>query len=267
MFCRTQLLLLVLFITGVLPAATAQTAPLGGRTPVLYIIGDSTVRNGVKGLEGWGDAIAPYFDASRIRIVNRAIGGRSSRSYLTEGRWAAVRALLKPGDFVLMQFGHNDGGPVEHGTGRASLKGNGSQTVTITHAKTGKKEVVHTYGWYMRKYITDTEARGAIPIVVSPIPRNMWHGSRVNRNNRDYGLWAAEAAHQTGAWFINLNRIIARFYNAMGPIFVKHLFPGDHTHTSPIGAALNADCVVQGIRVLLGCPLQAYLLKEIGAKY
>src|SRR5262249_44023918 len=80
--------------------------------PTLYIIGDSTVNNSTKDQMGWGTVIPDFFDTSKIRIENRARGGRSSRTYLTEGLWDQILAEIKPGDFVLMQFGHNDGGAV-----------------------------------------------------------------------------------------------------------------------------------------------------------
>src|SRR3989454_9594866 len=74
------------------------------RLPTLFIIGDSTVKNSGKGLLGWGDAISSLFDQTKIKIDNRARGGRSSRTYVTEGLWDQVLAELKPGDFVLMPF-------------------------------------------------------------------------------------------------------------------------------------------------------------------
>src|SRR5260221_1596631 len=107
-----------------------------------------------------------YFDKTKSIVANRAIGGRSSRTYLTEGLWDKVLAGMKPGDFVLMQFGHNDGGPLTGGRARASLKGNGEETQEVTDEKTDKKELVHTYGWYIRKYVTDAKAKGAMPIVL-----------------------------------------------------------------------------------------------------
>jgi lysophospholipase L1-like esterase len=235
------------------------------KLPTLFIIGDSTVKNGTRGLEGWGDAISPYFELSRINIENRARGGRSSRTFLTEGLWASVLSQMQPGDFVLMQFGHNDGGPIDHGTARASIKGIGDETQTVTDAVTGKTEIVHTYGWYLRKYIDDARAKGVIPIVLSPIPRNIWSKeNKVLTNEKDYGGWAASVAHSEGAPFIDLNRIIASYYDEMGPIIVKTFFPGDHTHTDPAGAALNADCVVQGLRKLQDCSLKVFLKPEIG---
>ena len=231
--------------------------------PTLYIIGDSTVKNGTKGLQGWGDPIAEDFDPVKITVVNRARGGRSSRTYLTEGLWASTLTELKPGDFVLMQFGHNDGGFATAGAGttgyRASLKGSGDETQDVTDSKTGKTETVHSYGWYMRRYIADAKAKGALPIVLSPVPRNIWNGGKVSRNSGDYGKWAMQAATAESVPFVDLNVIIADHYDALGPDKVKLFFPGDHTHTSPDGAALNAASVIEGLKKLPNCPLCADL--------
>ena len=237
-------------------------APAG--PPPLFIIGDSTVKNPTAGLRGWGDSIESYFDTSKIKIENRARGGRSSRTYRTEGLWDAVLAEMKPGDFVLMQFGHNDGGPVQGGTGRASLKGNSDETQEIADEKSGEKEVVHTYGWYIRKCLADAKAKGATPIVLSPVPRNIWtDDGKVARASKDYGQWAAEAAKAEGADFIDLNDRVARRYEAAGPEKVKKEYFGqDHTHTTPAGAELNAAAVVEGIRGLKDCPLARCLVDD-----
>ena len=81
--------------------------------PSIFIAGDSTAapNNGTP-IQGWGVPFAGYFDAEKIRIANRAVGGRSSRTFITEGLWDRLAAELKPGDFVLIQFGHNDGGAI-----------------------------------------------------------------------------------------------------------------------------------------------------------
>src|SRR5439155_4156147 len=120
------------------------------RLPTVYIIGDSTVNNGTKGQQGWGTPLAGLFDKTQIKVENRARGGRSSRTFFTEGLWDKIVAELQPGDFVLMQFGHNDGGSLTDSRGRASLKGNGDDTKEATNPMTSKKELVHSYGWYMR---------------------------------------------------------------------------------------------------------------------
>src|SRR5688500_7180350 len=85
--------------------------------PVLYIIGDSTVRNGDgsgrNGQWGWGSFLSQYFDTTKISVQNHALGGRSSRTFITEGRWEKIHAALKEGDYVIMQFGHNDAGALD----------------------------------------------------------------------------------------------------------------------------------------------------------
>ena len=101
-------------------AAWGMVAP--SPSPRVIIIGDSTVRNGSGegrgGQGGWGDRIACYFDTARVDVINKAIGGRSSRTFITGGRWDDVRESLRAGDFVLIQFGHNDASPVHAAWGR-----------------------------------------------------------------------------------------------------------------------------------------------------
>src|SRR4030095_8413295 len=104
--------------------------------PTFYIIGDSTVRNGdgtgKNNQWGWGNFIADYFDTTRINIRNHAIGGRSSRTFITEGRWDSILAKLKRGDYVIMQFGHNDGGPLDDtARSRGSIRGIGEESKEV----------------------------------------------------------------------------------------------------------------------------------------
>lgn len=243
----------------------AAPAPAAARLPTLFLIGDSTVNNSTKGLQGWGKPFIKLFDPAKITVVNRARGGRSSRTFLTEGLWDAVLADMKPGDFVLMQFGHNDGGSPRTSY-RASLKGNGDETQGVVNPQTKKMETIHTYGWYLRQFIAGAKAKGATPIVLSMIPRNDWGtDGKVLRADTGYGLWAKQAAEQGGAQFINLNGIIADKYDALGQDKVKTFFPFEHTHTSPEGAALNAECVAEGLRELPNCPLKDDLLPTAGA--
>ena len=96
-------------------ARRAEILPANPKLPSLFLIGDSTVRNGqgngAGGQWGWGDFLAPFFDTNQINVVNRALGGTSSRTFYRD-QWPRVLELVKPGDFVIMQFGHNDGSPV-----------------------------------------------------------------------------------------------------------------------------------------------------------
>jgi lysophospholipase L1-like esterase len=87
----------------------------------------------------------------------------------------------------------------------------------------------------------------------------MFKDGKVLRASNDYGGWARQTAAATGAWFIDLNDIIADEYDQLGPDKVKDFFPGDHTHTNEAGARLNANAVVTGLRQLKGLPLTQYL--------
>ena len=234
--------------------------------PTLFLIGDSTVRlgNGENSQWGWGASIADFFDQTRINVENRAMGGTSSRTYRPLGLWDEVLADIKPGDFVIMQFGHNDGGALnDDRRARGTIKGAGDETEEIDNLLTGKHEIVHTYGWYIKKYITDAKDKGAASIVCSLIPRNRWSpDGNVLRSSDDYAKWAEEAAQAEGVPFINLNEIIAKHYEAQEREKVTSLYfgPKEHTHTNAAGAMLNAECVIEGLKELKECELPGYLL-------
>lgn len=232
--------------------------------PVFYIIGDSTVKNGDgtgKNQQwGWGSFMADYFDTTKISIANHAIGGRSSRTFLTEGRWDKIMANLKKGDYVIMQFGHNDGGPLDDtARARGTIRGIGEESKEVYNPIQKRQEVVHSYGWYMRKYIKDAKAKGAIPIVCSPIPRNDWKEGKVNRSANSYSGWAEQVAKEEGAFFINLNELVAAKYEEMGADAVKPFFPVDHTHTNREGAQLNAQIVAAKLKELKIADLNKYM--------
>ncbi len=244
-------------------AATSVAAPpaTDPSLPTLFLIGDSTVNNHANGALGWGEPIASLFDLKRINVLNRARGGRSSRTFFTEGLWAKVRDEMKPGDYLLVQFGHNDGGGLKDPKSRGSLKGNGDETATDT--KNDKTETVHTYGWYLRKYLSEARAKGVHPIVLSMVPRNNWTANhKVARATENYGKWAAAAAAQVGVPFVDLNDIVAAKYEQKSAEQVKaeYFTPVDNTHTSPAGAKLNAASVAEGLRGCDGCDLRKYLL-------
>jgi len=232
--------------------------------PTLFIIGDSTVNNTGQGFRGWGNVLGEFFDATKINIENRARGGRSSRTFYTEGLWDKALIEIKKGDFVLIQFGHNDGGPIDKEKARGSLKGIGEETTEITVEATGKKEIVHTYGWYLRKFISDAKLKGAIPIVLSPVPRNIWKDGEVVRASADYGKWAEESAKSENAVFIDLNEIIAEHYEKDGQEKVASTYFTiiDHTHTTAAGARLNAASVIEGLKKIKKVQLRKYILKN-----
>ncbi|GAA3990483.1 rhamnogalacturonan acetylesterase [Mucilaginibacter dorajii] len=230
--------------------------------PTLYIIGDSTVKNTNQVKWGWGTLISDFLDTTKIEISNLAIPGRSTRTFLKEGRWAHIDSLLKPGDYVMMQFGHNEGAvPDTSKAGyRGVLKGTGKDSVLLNWTD-GTHEIVHTYGWYLRKFVRAAKAHKANPIILSMIPRNEWAEGKVILANKDYGKWAAEIAREEQIPFIDLNGITARKYDAFGPEQVKTYFPADHTHTNREGARINAESIADGIRLIPGLKLNEFLKK------
>jgi lysophospholipase L1-like esterase len=237
--------------------------PANPALPTLWLIGDSTVRNGRGdgggGQWGWGDPIAACFDAAKINVVNRAVGGMSSRTFYTGRHWARVLEALKPGDFVVMQFGHNDGAPLnDQQRARGTIKGNGDESEEVDNLITKQHEVVHSYGWYLRQFAAEARAKGATPIICSLVPRKTWVEGKMARAIDNYGGWARAAAEQTRVPFVDLNEIIARRYDELGPEKVEPLFADPHTHTTRAGAELNAECVIAGLKGLTANPLAPF---------
>jgi rhamnogalacturonan acetylesterase len=243
----------------------ANAAAGDDKLPTLFIVGDSTVKTGTKDQMGWGDPLIKLFDAARIKVENHAIGGRSSRTFQTEGRWDKILAKAKPGDFVLIQMGHNDGGALDDPKrARGSLPGLGDETREIDNPITKMKEVVHTYGWYLRKYLADAKAKGMTPILCSPVPHcptQQVEPGAVEKNR--HVAWSEEVAKADKALFVDLNRIIMSKYAELKPadIKAKYFTAADNTHTSPAGAELNAACVAEGLRGLKECTLGQFLAK------
>ena len=190
------------------------------------------------------------------------MAGRSARTYLEEGRWDKVYDALQPGDYVLIQVGHNDAGAINTGKARAELPGSGDESKVFLMEATRKYNVVYTFGWYLRKFIMDVQEKGAIPIVLSHTPRNMWDNNQIQRNTASFGKWTRDAAMATGACFIDLNKITADKLQKLGYEeglkMVAPYFCGDHTHTSLEGARLNAQSIADGLKQT-DCTLKNYL--------
>ena len=120
---RTLIAAAVLLVLGA--AVSAGDPP---KVPTLFVVGDSTVKNGTRGQQGWGDPLIGLFDQAKVKVENHAIGGRSSRTFITEGRWDKVLAAARAGDFVLIQMGHNDGGPLDDtARARGTIRGVGEE--------------------------------------------------------------------------------------------------------------------------------------------
>lgn len=256
--------LLILFLA----VSFSNCAQQSNTKPTVYTVGDSTVKNGrgdgYGGLWGWGDFIGQFLDSSKVTVENHALGGTSSRTYQNLGLWDTVNNKLKKGDYVLIQFGHNDNGPVNDTIrARGTIKGIGDETEEIDNMITGEHEIVHSYGWYIEKIVKDAKAKGAIPVIMSPIPRNKWEDGRVPRNDRSYGLWAKQIAERNNVTFIDLNDKMAVELEKNGEENVTgiYFYKRDHTHTSAKGAVLAASIIVDELQKTDN-PLKEHILEN-----
>lgn len=256
---------IVAFLASIVSCSQEQ-----GQKPTIFTIGDSTVKcgqgDGGGGLWGWGEPFQFFFDTAKVDLVNVARGGTSSRTYRTLGLWQPTLEKLKAGDFVFIQFGHNDGGALNDSTrARGTIRGVGDESEEIDNILTGEMETVYSYGEYLTKYVKEIKEKGAIPVLIAPIPRNKWNEEgRIPYNDDSYGGWTKEIAKRESVMFINLNHKLADAMTRMGEenvidvIFWKH----DHTHTTAEGAVLSASLVVEGIKENPNSPLNNYLLKD-----
>jgi lysophospholipase L1-like esterase len=231
--------------------------PANDKLPNLILIGDSTVRNGrgdgPGGQWGWGDFLDPYFDTTKINIVNRAVGGTGTRTFIPAGYWEDALAFAKPGDVVMIQFGHNDngaGGP---------MRGIGPESEDRENAKTKQKDRVLTFGGYLRKYIADIRAKGATPVLCTLIPRKQWQDGKILRPKDSHADWTRAVAKAENVALVDLYELIATRYDAMGEKAVDPLFADERVHTGLEGAKLNASIVVEGLKALPQNPVAAYL--------
>jgi lysophospholipase L1-like esterase len=221
--------------------------------PVVFITGDSTVKNEDKnkdGMWGWGSQAYTVFNNKKITCVNAAKAGRSTRTYLNEGRWDRVYNSLQPGDFVLIQFGHNDIGGIDKDKERGVIASADDTCHVYKSALTGQYELVYSFGWYLKKFIQDVREKGATPILVSLTPRNEWTNGKIERRNDTYGKWYRQVAAETGVDFLDLHNITADYLDKKCGSKEKasEYFNHDHTHSSLKGAQMNAKNIAKGLK-------------------
>jgi rhamnogalacturonan acetylesterase len=240
-----------------------QRAPLNPNLPTIFVVGDSTASNGPN--LGWGDHLANYFDLTKVNVANRAHAGRSSRSYMVEGAWDKVLAEIKPGDYVMLQWGQNDGGDLGGAKPRGDLRGDGDATQDVLQTVgvlAGKMETVHTYGWYNRKYVADTLAKGATPMFLSMTIHNSWKpdatGALHVSLDMRFGPVMWKIAQEDHLAFIDMAPMEATRMESVGKDKAALWFPIDYVHTSPEGAELNAQSVVIALEIAKS-PLLKYV--------
>ncbi|MDT3386768.1 MAG: rhamnogalacturonan acetylesterase [Bacteroidota bacterium] len=238
-----------------------------GSNPVLFLVGNSTMRNGTlgdggNGQWGWGYYANQYFDGRQISVENQALGGMSTRTFYRQ-LWPDVRKALKPGDWVIISIGHNDNGPYDNGRARAVIPGTGDDSLNVTIKETGVHETVYTYGGYLRRYIAECRAAGATPILMSLTPRDAYDSITKKIVRKPQTGWAAIVAAEEGVPFVDLNEISGNKLDSYSPWKEKYHFYGDHIHTSYWGAQMNARSAAEGImgsRNPMLKPLQAMMI-------
>lgn len=200
----------------------------------IYMIGDSTMANkdvpNDADERGWGQMM-PLFFKEEAKISNHARNGRSSRSFIEEGLWKAVLDSMKAGDWLIAQFGHND------------EKTDDRHTDPFT-----------TYAANLKRFVSETRAKGAFPILCTPIVR----GGDLEGHG-DYPEAAIAAAKEVDAPLIDLEKETKAYVAALGTSRLKEFYiDRDNTHLRIAGATKVAEMAVTAIRAM-NLPLAAYL--------
>ncbi|MGG1643401.1 rhamnogalacturonan acetylesterase [Paenibacillus sp. NRS-1782] len=222
--------------------------------PSVYLAGDSTVQTykaSMKPQAGWGQMLAPFF-TDETTFVNRSIGGRSTKTFLIQGRLDDILRTIRPGDYLLIQFGHND----------AAIN---NQERYVSPAD---------YKVYLKTYIQGATQRGATPVLITPVGRRDYDAASASYRISfpEYVQAMKETASETGVALVDLSQLSVAYYNTLGPegtipLFL-HLEPGvypafpdgvkDDTHFQEYGAEQIARLVAQGVREL-NIPLSSYV--------
>ena len=223
-----------------------------GQQPVMFLVGNSTMRNGTlgngnNGQWGWGYFFPKYFDAQKIAVENQALGGMSTRTFYTD-LWPAIRTALKPGDWVVVSIGHNDNGEFfDQKRARAVIPGVDPDTCYVGfNQRTQRQDTVYSYGNYLRRYINEIRQKGANPILMSLTPRDAFNdkGKIVRKQQTE---WAAYVAATEGVPFVDLNEISGAKLDSYSRWKQQYHFLGDKIHTSKFGAEMNAQSAAVGI--------------------
>ena len=167
-------------------ANTARPVPGStrkGNNPVIFLVGNSTMRtgtlgNGNNGQWGWGYEEHKYYDANKVTVENQALGGTSPRTfYKNPTLWKRTLSGVRKGDFVFLELGHNDNGPIDTIRARSSYRPDGKLSISadstiIFNKVTQRLDTVYTFGGYIRRFVNETRAHGGIPVLFTLTPRN-----------------------------------------------------------------------------------------------
>ena len=232
------------------PAGAAAPIARDGDKPVVWLAGDSTCADGHGNdphtIWGWGSFFGEYL-TSAVEVKNLAVSGLSSRTYFT-GRWASIRDNIRPGDFVLIQFGHNDTSPINSGRARGTMAGTDDAPQTFVMEKDGSPVTVYTYGHYLRMMVRQAKQRGATPVIVSPTPQNRWEGAKIDRFTDTYNAWSRQVAAEEGVAFVDFNDIAAAQYEQIGREKAQKDYFADAVHTYEPGARFYCELLAKALK-------------------
>jgi lysophospholipase L1-like esterase len=229
------------FLILLLPlAALAQRSPI-----MVYLAGDSTLAG--KALNkrpetGWGENLQQYFDDQKVKVENHAQNGRSTKSFIDEGRWQKIVDALKPGDYVFIQFGHNDQkseDPKRYGEANGGYRDN------------------------LIRFVGDVRAKEANPVLLTPVMRRRFNEKgEFYDTHGDYPDAVRRVAGELKVPLIDMHRKSAALLIKFGEAESKKLFlqlaPNEHpnypkgvednTHFSVFGAEQIARLAVEGMK-------------------
>jgi rhamnogalacturonan acetylesterase len=182
-----------------------------------------------------------------LAVVNKAIGGRSARSYTVEGRFQEIAKVITSGDIVIIEFGHNDGGSLSKDNGRTDCPGEGAQTCQSKYK--GEIVTVKTFPTYMTDAGKLFVSKGAKVVFSSMTPNNIWEGGSGAYTASRFTEYAKASAKTVGrgATFVDHGTYVAKVYKSLGKARVDAMYPQDHTHTDDKGAKVVAEAFVKAV--------------------
>jgi lysophospholipase L1-like esterase len=238
---------LTLEFSGERPCICSVTIVPAPQVPTLFLAGDSTVCDQpYEPFASWGQMLPRFFGAG-VAVANHAESGESLRSFVAENRLAKLDTLMRPGDFLLIQFGHND------------QKERGENVGAFTSYKAD-----------LERFVDEARRHGTTPILVTPVSRRTFGADgKVTNSLGDYPDAVRRVAGEMGVALIDLNAMSETLYETLGPEGAKTLFPFangrvEGTHHNNYGSYELAKCVVEGIRASR-LPLASFLRDDAPA--
>ena len=223
------------------PAISSIEITRADQLPTIYVLGDSTVADQPsEPYNSWGQMLTRFFKPDVV-IANHAESGESLRSSLGARRLDKVLSTIKAGDYLLIQYGHND--EKERGEGVGAFT---------------------TYKADLKRFVSAARERGAIPVLITPVQRRTFdQQGRITNSHGDYPEAVRQVALEEKVALIDLHLMSTKFYEVLGPERSKLAFKeGDGTHHNNYGSYELAKCIVEGIRAAkLG--VAKFLVKDL----